>query len=192
MAFKTKLARPITPEIVEIEVADQVITPRKLLPGEVSELFLRDRAGNIIYDRADAPVSVPKLRLDDINTIDLPGPIGRYIQRRCALPDFFIGAPFIADGNFYFNQLNLSGIVPRDAVAVLLCVQFDGVVGNQIYFSPDIIVMPFNSIGINADIAQQMINVVFALDTLANDRMLDVRLDAGITTCNVAVAGYFV
>jgi len=189
MPKRSSIPRPITPQIIEVEVADQIITPRKLLPAQLPELFLRDSAGAIIYDSTGAPVTIPKIRIDDINIVDLPGPIGRFIPRNCgAASDFIIGAPFIADGFLHVNQLNLSAIVPRDAIAVVLICQVDPMASLLIQVNQTN--QAGNRIGISFLVGNYpyLIN----LDTIANDRCLDVILSGGALMVGINVAGWVV
>lgn len=191
MAFKTKLARPITPQIVEVEVADQAVTPRKLLPDQLPELFLRDSAGNIIYDSAGAPVTISKLIFQQFDINSVPPGIGRFVPRNCpAAPDFAAGAGIIVDSVLHVNGLNLSGIIPRDAIAAVIIIETGA--ASTILISPNQTTMYGNSIysGGGGFLPLRMSHVI-NLDINAADRCLDYDLTAGVTI-NIWVTGWYI
>lgn len=113
---------------------------------------------------------------------------GRFVPRNCAAIDFSIGAPFAADGNLHANGLDVSGIVPPEAIAVLLLVEFSGAGFFQLFANQTTMIK--NSLRIqNSNIE---LPLILNLDTVAADRLIDYKLSAGSAAGNVTVLGWWV
>lgn len=113
----------------------------------------------------------------------------RYVPRNVAVDDFGIGAPFIADGALYVNQLDLSAIVPAGAKAVKLQIGVD--VASEIIIFANQTTMLRNMIDTGTPMVGGNITVDINLDTVADDRLLDVTLAVGSTLATVAVVGWY-
>jgi hypothetical protein len=126
---------------------------------------------------------------DTLTGTDLHISRERFVPRNVAVDDFTIGAPFIADGALYPNQLDLSAIVPAGAKAVKLMIGVD--VASELILFANQTTMIRNMIDTGTPMVGKNITVDINLDQVADDRLIDVTCAVGSTLCQVAVLGWY-
>jgi hypothetical protein len=130
------VARPITPPLSGVEIADGAVTEPKI--GNAAVTWPKIAAGSITPDKliAVAPPADTEVASFDAATGNFKwvppavpvAPVGLYVPRSPAVEDFK-ASNFIHDAAIHVDGLDLSGIVPAGATAVILkiaCVSLDG------------------------------------------------------------------
>lgn len=113
----------------------------------------------------------------------------RYVPRKPEDFDFELGRPFIADDNYYVNQLDLSGIVPSGALAVIFTINVAGV-GGRLDLTANNSDMIYCKISVVSGDGES--THILNLDLTANDRKVDALCFAGTTGIRMRVQGYFI
>ena len=119
----------------------------------------------------------------------------RYFPRACSSKDFEIGSPFINNNGMYVDGLDLTGIVPPNAIAVHFEVFVLGGLGSFAWFWANQTTKLYNRIrpsSIMANGAEICGHYIINIDS---DRLMDYRMDISAepaANCDVTVLGWFV
>lgn len=137
--------------------------------------------------------AVETLKIKNLNVTAAKAELGfgRYVERLVNAPDKQVGN-FITDGTWKVNGLDLSGIVPAGAKAVMLDMMvLDDAVGSQFSVQRDA-AHAYN----RATVMTQVANILVAaapVVAIEGDRLLDYYGgNVGFTSIDVTVAGWFI
>jgi len=210
IADKAVTLAKLADDVPAIGIVDGSITESKLAIDAVSSAKIKDGAvtnskigisavtkiklasNSVGYQEIiDGSITTPKIVDGQVTKPKLASDIATYVPRRVAVPDKIL-TDFTWDGAVHIDGLDLSGIVPVGAKAVILNVYLHGQDMASMEFYTDSVACP-SDFGLSFITSSYKFNTSHWVLPIDADRLLD--YEPGVNTpqnCDVTVIGYFI